>query len=79
MEQLEALLSDNILPNVDLNALAGALQVGEAGLAHKAVGNDTAGDASLAAIGFKIASGGYTEFAEQISGGVRPAEFVGKA
>ena len=78
MEELKAAIADSILPYIDLDALARALQVREAGLPHQPVGNDTPGDAHFPFVGFQFRPGSLLVGIDQRGRSVRPAKFARK-
>jgi hypothetical protein len=61
-----------------LDAVAAALNMGEAGLAHQAKGNDASRDTDVATIGLQLAGGRLGMCADQLGSGVGPAKFARK-
>src|SRR5271155_2267471 len=75
--ELEGAVAEDIELDVDLNALAGAEKMGEAGFAVAAKADDAAGDADGRLFGFEFVVGfGFVEV-EELGGGVREFEAMG--
>ena len=55
--ELPVLVADGIFLDVDLELLAGLLEMGEAGFAHEANGNQASGDGNGDAFGFQLLAG----------------------
>src|SRR5206468_3485988 len=74
-KQLETAVADDVLLHIDLQALAGPLQVGKARFAHQPQGDDATGHAHLALLGLQFPARGLTVFIHKRGGSISPAEF----
>jgi hypothetical protein len=78
MEKLEPLLPEHILPYVNLDLLAGPLQVRKPGFAHQPVRDDTTRNPGFLFVRFEIATGGRRILGRQVGWRIRPAKFPWK-
>src|SRR6202140_5284510 len=78
MKKLEAFFSYYIFLHIDLDTAAGALKMGEPGLAHQANGNDASSDAHVATIGLQFAGGRLGICVNKLGRSMGPAKFARK-
>ena len=78
MEKLEPLLPEHILPYVNLDLLAGPLQVGKPGFAHQPVRNDPTRNPGFLFVRFEIATGDRRILGHEVSWRIRPTKFPWK-
>src|SRR5580658_676046 len=78
LKQRKAALADNVFLYIDLNALAGALKMGEPGFAHQAQRNKTPRHVQLLLVGFQLRGGFFSILIHKGRWRVRPAKFSWK-
>src|SRR5215471_7428557 len=78
LKELKSLFSGHIFPNINLNAFARTLQVGESRFAHEAIRNDSSGYRNFALFLLQLSARSGGKLADQVRGRIGPAKFSWK-